>query len=303
MRRVWSWASFAVVSAAQNFRRNLAMSLTGGCTIGIILVLVGVVALLTHSVDKVLSQEKQNVSNLTIYLQDSASLASINEFELRLKADHRIRTVSFDDKDAVAQESQLDNPTLLHSSLAVLGYNPLPARIRITTYNLNDLGKINDQVKNNPLVDNNNSALLPTDYHASTINTLQEIITIIQVLGILLAGIFLLISLVIIMNTIRTAVFTRRTEVEIMKLVGATDWFVRWPFIIEGMIGGVGAGVLASLIVWVIYGVAIGWLQSTQIGIPYDRPAETLVLLALVLFGAALGAVGSYLGIRRFLNV
>ena len=119
--------------------------------------------------------------------------------------------------------------------------------------------------------------------------------------GGVLSGMLLVVSLVIIMNTIRTAVYARRTEIEIMKLVGATDWFVRWPFILEGVLGGVFAAVLSSLIVGFAYKIAVGATTGELFAIPFDGLFTIVVVAGLFVGGAIIGAIGSYLGVRRFL--
>jgi cell division transport system permease protein len=111
------------------------------------------------------------------------------------------------------------------------------------------------------------------------------------------------ISLVIIMNTIRTAVYIRRTEIEIMKLVGAGDWFVRWPFILEGVFGGVLAAAFGATIVGLAYRFVLGQANNqTYLGVSFDGPFLTAMVVLLVAFGAALGGFGSFLGVRRFLH-
>jgi cell division transport system permease protein len=267
----------------------------------LILVLVGVVAMLTHTIGYELDQEKHDVSSVSVYLQDSASLASIDNFEMRLEADPRVKSVTFVDKDAVEEEQRIRDPSYVQER-SVLGYNTLPARLDIVTKNLNDLGTLNNIAKASPLADHSPN-LAPTSYRADVIGTLQNIANVVQFIGIGLSLVLLFISLVIIMNTIRTAVFTRRAEVEIMKLVGATDWFVRWPFILEGMLGGILAAVVAGVLVHIGYRLFIGFTQSSLLGIPLDSGFEFLVIALLTLFGIVLGGLGSYLGIRRFLNV
>jgi cell division transport system permease protein len=106
------------------------------------------------------------------------------------------------------------------------------------------------------------------------------------------------------MLTIRTAIYLRRKEIEVMKLVGATDWFVRWPFIVEGLFVGVVGAVVAVLIVGFGYRPAVVNLQSVLIFVPlsFDQYYLRLVLAAMLGFGLLLGSVGSYLGVRRFLK-
>src|SRR5207237_1058053 len=101
-----------------------------------------------------------------------------------------------------------------------------------------------------------------------------------------------------------TAIYLRRKEIEVMKLVGATDWFVRWPFIVEGLIVGVVGAAVAVLIVGFGYRPAVINLQSVLIFIPlaFDPAYLRVVLAAMLVFGLLLGSVRSYLGVRRFLK-
>ena len=232
MRQVAASLWFALRSAGQNFRRNLGVSLAGVFTMGLIIFLVGGGLLFTHSVGTVLQSQEQNASHLKIYLSDNASLAAITNFESRLKSDPRVISVSFETKDAAARQAS-QNPDI-SQALSVLGSNPLPASLNLVVRKLTDLRQFNAMAASTPIVDKTT----PTDYNADVIGKLNAVITIIEWVGAIIAVILMTISLVIIMNTIRTAVYARRTEIEIMKLVGATDWFVRWPFILEGMLGG-----------------------------------------------------------------
>ena len=131
-------------------------------------------------------------------------------------------------------------PPYKHTPLFPLGKDTTRYR------KLTDLAGFNTMAKSTPIVDKTTA----TDYNPDVINKLHTIINIIEGVGAAIALILLVISVVIIMNTIRTAVYARRTEIEIMKLVGATDWFVRWPFILEGMLGGLLAAIFSGAIVY-----------------------------------------------------
>ena len=166
---------------------------------------------------------------------------------------------------------------------------------------LGDLPSINDSVRQSPVVESGNTA---TDYNPDVIGKLQTLIRVLQWVAVAIGVVLGAVSLVIIMNTIRTAVYVRRREIEIMKLVGATDWFVRWPFIVEGLIVGVVGAAVAVLIVGFGYRPAVINLQSVLIFIPlaFDPAYLRVVLAAMLVFGLLLGSVGSYLGVRRFLK-
>ena len=297
MRRLGAALWFAVHTAGQNFRRNLGVSLAGVFTMGLILFLVGGALLFTHSVDSVLQAQQAKASRIKIYLSDSASLASIMDFQLRLKNDPRVISVTFENKDQAAREAA-QNPDI-QAALNALGSNPLPASLNLNVRQLTDLGQFDSMARNTPIVDKTTA----TDYNPDVIGKLRTVINVISLVGGIIALILLVISLVIIMNTIRTAVYARRTEIEIMKLVGATDWFVRWPFILEGVIGGLLAAVFSGGIVFLGYKLFVQAAQRSLLSVPFDASYSAALLFLLVLGGVAVGAFGSYLGVRRFLSV
>ncbi len=287
---------FAMRSSVQNFRRNLGVSLAGVCTMGLILVLVGTTVLATHLLTNVLHDQESRASKLKIYIQDGVSLAVILNFQHQLENDSRVLSVSFENKDQAYTEAQ-SKGTDIATAVNALGSNPLPASLNVDVKQLRYLVQLDQVARAAPIVD----PTQPTDYNSDVTPKIQFAITLIEWVGIVLSVMLLAISLVIIMNTIRTAVYARRTEIEIMKLVGATDWFVRWPFILEGIIGGVIAAMLSSGIIALAYRVAVGATKGDLFAIPFDGPFTLVLVAALFGGGAIVGAIGSYLGVRRFL--
>jgi cell division transport system permease protein len=296
MRRFFAALWFAISSSLQNFRRNLGVSIAGVCTMGLILVLVGTTVLATHLLTNVLHDQESRASKLKIYIQDGVSLANIVNFQHQLQSDSRVLAVSFENKDQAYAEAQ-SKGTDIATAVNALGSNPLPASLNVDVKQLRYLVQLDQVARADPIVD----PTQPTDYNSDVTPKIQTAITGIEIVGGVLSGMLLVISLVIIMNTIRTAVYARRTEIEIMKLVGATDWFVRWPFILEGVLGGVFAAVLSSLIVGFAYKIAVGATNGDLFAIPFDGPFTAVLIAALFAGGAVVGAIGSYLGVRRFL--
>ncbi len=296
MRRFIAALWFAIRSSVQNFRRNLGVSLAGVCTMGLILVLVGTTVLATHLLTNVLHDQESRASKLKIYIQDGVSLAVILNFQHQLENDSRVLSVSFENKDQAYTEAQ-SKGTDIATAVNALGSNPLPASLNVDVKQLRYLVQLDQVARAAPIVD----PTQPTDYNSDVTPKIQFAITLIEWVGIVLSVMLLAISLVIIMNTIRTAVYARRTEIEIMKLVGATDWFVRWPFILEGIIGGVIAAMLSSGIIALAYRVAVGATKGDLFAIPFDGPFTLVLVAALFGGGAIVGAIGSYLGVRRFL--
>ncbi|MEO8897995.1 MAG: permease-like cell division protein FtsX [Candidatus Dormibacter sp.] len=296
MRRFFAALWFAISSSLQNFRRNLGVSIAGVCTMGLILVLVGTTVLATHLLTNVLHDQESRASKLKIYIQDGVSLANIVNFQHQLQGDTRVLAVTFENKDQAYAEAQ-SKGTDIATAVNALGSNPLPASLNVDVKQLRYLVQLDQVARTDPIVD----PTQPTDYNSDVTPKIQTAITGIEIVGGVLSAMLLVISLVIIMNTIRTAVYARRTEIEIMKLVGATDWFVRWPFILEGVLGGVFAAILSSLVVGFAYKIAVGATVGDLFAIPFDGPFTAVLIASLFGGGAVVGAIGSFLGVRRFL--
>ena len=299
LRRLWNRVDFAASSAWQNFCRNAAVSVASVLIVWVVLLALGSLLLVLHSLDQIVALEKSRASAISVYLADNTPLSSIMDFKLHLEHDPRVTAVTYVTKDQAMQRFR-EMPALDPQVIDSLGTNPLPASLDVTVRDIRDLGAIDQEVRSSPLVDKSPA----TNYEPSVID---KIVLLARVAGI--AGLALIVALTglsvfIIMLTIRTAIYLRRKEIEVMKLVGATDWFVRWPFIVEGLIVGVAGAVVAVLIVGFGYRPAVQNLQSVLIFVPlsYDPSYLRLVLAAMMAFGLLLGTVGSYLGVRRFLK-
>jgi cell division transport system permease protein len=140
------------------------------------------------------------------------------------------------------------------------------------------------------------------------IKRLRDVGSFIQRTSLILAGVFVLIALLIIFNTIRITIFTRKDEIEIMKLVGATDWYIRWPFIVEGMFYGLIATVLTLVLLWIGYMVFVRPMVESFIVSSAGTAVFSvgfLIFLAVMQLVIALGVggVSSYLATKKHLNV
>ncbi len=129
---------------------------------------------------------------------------------------------------------------------------------------------------------------------------------VIKIALVVAMGILALIAVFIIANTIKLAVFAREKEIHIMKYVGATDWFIRWPFIIEGIIVGLVGGLISLLVCMGLYGACTGAIRASG-WFPFDlhsfQTISGFLVLVLLLFGALMGALGSIIAVRKHLKV
>ena len=181
----------------------------------------------------------------------------------------------------------------------VLTVATMPSSLRCQLDNPGEATAISRQLKGFPGV---NSVQTPT----KQIHNIQNVSRILQVVFFVLAVILLVSASVLILNTIRLAIFARRREVSVMKLVGATNWFIRVPFMFEGVVQGLLGALFASLAVFGLHWVldAYSNLKTGNIWYQMQMPLHEVIItsLVVVLIGVGIGSIGSYFGIRRFLD-
>ncbi len=290
---------FALNSAWQSFWRNLAVSLAAVVSITLILVLAGVNLLVGHAFSQVLDGFKDKVSEMSINVADDTPLQTVYTFRDQLAADPRVAGVKFVTKQEALVQFQND-PNNAALAQQIDG-NPLDAKLEVRVRNLSDVSAIDSIARQWPGVDPVN----PTNYQGDFVNRMLQLSSWLGFAGIGLMAILVVVSVVIVMNTIRTAVYHRRKEIEVMKLVGATEWFVRGPFVIEGIMTGLIAAAIALSVLVLSYPPAVSRFSADISFIPlsYDPGFISSLARDLLLGGGLLGAVGSYIGVRRFVKV
>jgi cell division transport system permease protein len=290
---------FALSTAWQSFWRNAAVSFMAVVSIGLILVLGGVNLVLGNGLSEVLDSYRAKVSVITISVNDGTPLAAVYDFESKLRARPDVESVRFLTKDQVLQQLARDpqNQQLVQQ----LQGNPVPAKIEVHVKSLAAVSAIDRVARQWPGADPQN----PTDYQGSFITNMLRLSNWLTVGGLALFGVLVLVSVVIVMNTIRTAVYHRRQEIEVMKLVGATEWFVRGPFVLEGILTGLLAAGLAVGVVMAGYRPFVSRFHSELFFIPltYDPSFVTVLGAYLLAAGALMGALGSFIGVRRYVRV
>lgn len=297
--RLWRHLLFALSSAWQSLWRNAGVSLAAVVSITLILMLAGVSLLLGHALGSVLETYKGRVSVISISVADQTPLTAVYEFKQQLESDPRVSAVFFVSKDEELQRFSSDprNNELVQN----IEGNPVPAKLEVHVRNLTDVGAIDQLARQWRGADKTD----PTDYQGDFIAQMIRLSGWLTVAGFAMLGMLLVVSVVIVMNTIRTAVYHRRQEIEVMKLVGATEWFVRGPFVIEGVMTGMLAASLALGLLALAYRPFVERFQSDLFFIPlsYDPRFVSTLGQDLLIGGALLGAVGSYIGVRRFVRI
>jgi cell division transport system permease protein len=290
---------FALSSAWQSFWRNLAVSLAAVLSITLILILAGINLLVGHAFSQVLDGFREKVSEVSINVSDDTPLQNVYEFQQQLAADPRVVSVKFITKDQALAQFKADPNNVVFAQQ--LDGNPLDGKLQVRVGKLSDVAEIDTLARRWPGVDPTD----PTNYQGDFVNRMLGLSQWLNLAGIALLAALVIVSIVIVMNTIRTAVYHRRKEIEVMKLVGATEWFVRGPFVIEGVMTGLIAASIALSLLVVAYPPTVARFRAdiTFIPLTFDPAFVASLARDLLLGGALLGALGSYIGVRRYVRI
>ena len=282
---------------------NRMMSIASVGILPACLIIVGGSGLLAVNIrDLFTSIENQN--EVVLFIKDDATEQQIEALgDLVEQMDHVMDYHFVSKEQALAEQKEFmgDQGYLLDG---LEDDNPLPASYRITLEGLEHIDAVLAQLDGRAGID---TVSAPTDL-AHTLTGIEKTMLI---LGSIIIGILIVASTVVISNTIRLTLFARRREINIMKYVGATDSFIRLPYVVEGMTIGFISAVISFFVIFGIYGSlgsmlsgsSISWLtgMSSQL-IPFAQ-LWYWVLGAFLLFGMAVGALGSAISIRRYLRV
>lgn len=291
---------FAPAAAWQNFWRNKGLSLFAVSVMMVVLMMVGAAMVLGHSFNQAIDSLKSKASTVSIFLADSTPMNNVANLEQKLRDDPRVRSVTYVSKATALQRYKSD-PTIPADLIDNIGgVNPLPASLDVDVADIKDLDAIANEVKGLPLLDQQGA----TNYRKQIIDQVVSFTRFVAIAGVVILAGLGGVAIFIIMMSIRTAVFVRRKEIEVMKLVGATDWFVRGPFLMEGMLAGFLASLLAIALVAGGYHPLVTRVRAAVPVLPltYDAGFLGQLCLAMAIVGVLLGAAGSYLGVRRFLQ-
>ncbi len=233
-------------------------------------------------------------TNMVVYLQDDASPIWISEKVVELKDRPDVAEVIFVTRQQAADNLR-ESLSELGEVLDVIGENPLPASIEVRMEDPENILILAEEFRSES--EHVDEVLVRADV-ISRLLTASRLVTI---GGALMLVLLALVTLLVIINTIRLAVHSRRREIEVMKLLGATDWFVRGPFLIEGAVIGFVGSVIAALLTLIVYIQVVPVVNSLISFLPVRTAGLFWVNLAffIVLMGLVIGTLGSYFSVRN----
>jgi cell division transport system permease protein len=288
---------FFLKESLRAMKRNGAPSFAALATVLVTMLVLGVFIPIVQATHGAANSVRGRVL-VDVYMKTSAKPADSARVRKELLAVEHVKSVQFVSKaQAYAQQSKADP-----QAYALLSANPLPDTFHVIPDNPgNVLAVRNALIPQGQMLDN---SIQSVSNKKNDTKKILEVTNLVTITAAVLTVLLTIASILLIANTIRLSLFARRREVEVMKLVGATDWFIRWPFVIEGTIVGAAGALLAIVILGVTKVAVLDPLADHWTLIAAPRTIAFSALVAVLLCaGVLVSAVGSGLSLRRFLRV
>lgn len=289
---------YFIVDAFKSIRRNLTISIASMATVLVTLLIFGVFLLTALNIGKGVEDIESKVE-IMVVLKDDVTMMDQREIEIKLRKETGVKDVVYESK---AEALEKFKGQLNEYKDLLNGYddknNPLTNSFLVKLEKPEYAEEVADSVSNMTGVES-------VENDQELINKIASFTKAIRWVGVVLFIILVGVSLFLIINTIKLTVFSRRREVGIMKFVGATDWFIRWPFIIEGVIIGLLGAVLSNIVLYSSYSVLFSVISKQLITMTLVSPSYVLTVMLgeFIIGGILIGAFGSFIALRKFLIV
>jgi cell division transport system permease protein len=294
MRRI----GYVVNAAGQGFWRNPVMSLASTFTVTLMLLLFAFFLTTDRGLQAAVGVLESKVE-LATFFDDNAKVSQVLALKARIEADPAVSRVDYITKEQALARLQDIADRRKDFVIADIDTNPLPASLEIKLSDARQAKRLGDELR----AEIGGGVITDVIDNPQVVDQLLTITRVLSVGGVAILAMMLFVALFVIVNTIRIAVHARRDEIEIMQLVGASDWFVRWPFILEGMLVGALGAVVALSIVFAASGPVTGAMLDFLVTLPISLGPEFALQLAASVLGVALlvGAGGATLSVRAHL--
>ncbi len=292
---------FFLREAVRAVRRSAAPSFAAVATVLVTMLMLGVFIPIVQATNGAANTVRSRVE-VDVYMKTKATAADETRVRTELLAVPHVRSVQFISKQtAYAQQSKADP-----QAYKLLGSNPLPDTFHVIPDNPANVLSVHNALAGTGGSGSSgiDSAIQSVSNKRNDTKKILEVTNLVTITAAALTVLLTIASVLLIANTIRLSLYSRRREVEVMKLVGATDWFIRWPFVIEGVVVGAAGALLAIVVLGVTKVALLDPLAGNWalIAAPRTIPFTALVAVLLVA-GVAVSALGSGLSLRRFLRV
>ena len=287
---------YILQESLRSLKRNGWLNFAAAGTTAVSLFILGFAILLVINTNFIAGSWESNVEIMT-YLNDGVTGDAITALRAQILAIPEVKDVQFVSKDeALATlEQQFGQNGQLQESLG--GSNPLPDAFKVSTTDPREVAGVAYLLGRMPGVDQ-------VRYGQEVVDKLLELTYWMRLVGLAIVGMIGLWSIFLIATTIRLTMFARRREIGIMKLVGATDWYVRWPFLLEGIILGAGGALIAIAVLFFSYSTLAPKIMEALPFLPLMNSSLVLLQLfaGLLAAGVGLGVIGSLISVHSYLQ-
>lgn len=282
--------------AVVNLKRNLFMTVAAVSTVSVSLFLLGGVIIFGHIVGNVVGDFGQKVQ-INVFLDDSITPQAQADLKSSIQSMPDVAQVTYVSKQQAFKDYEnmfASNPDITKD----VSPDALPASFEIRLKDPNQVGAVKNQLVGRAGISDVNDG-------GQAVKSLLRINSLLRTVSLVMTILLLAAATVLIANTIRLAIYSRRREIGVMKLVGATNWFIRVPFIFEGVVEAVTGALVAAAVIGLAKVLWLNRLSKALVILPIGVTGSTVVwmLVVLVAVGMTVGTLGSTLALRRFLEV
>jgi cell division transport system permease protein len=284
--------------AARNWVRNAGSTAPALVSMTVLLIMSGLVGLSAFTLHNLEEIEASQASLLHVYLRDDADGSGVAALKVRIESDPRVQGVVYVSKDDALSRARTvpGLPQLADATES----NPFPASLDVQVRSIDDMAAIDAMVRHESVVD----PVYPTSYDRGAYQRIQAVLLGVAIAGFAFIGMLGFVAVAVTMNSIKAAIHSRRDEISIMQLVGASRWMVRGPFVVEGAITGAVAGAVGAL---VTFGAAMAAVSSGSAALMQFAPGLSATVAAVaagivLAAGASLGSGSSLLSLRRHME-
>ncbi len=291
--------SYNIKQALQQIWRNKGMSAASIFAITAMMLILGLFFVLTVNINLFTEMIKADYDQIEVFLTDETDENKAQSMMDQIGSHEHVEDIEYRTKEDalnIMKKRWGENSYLLDS----LGNNPLPNSLLITVDSLESATEVTDYLAEFDGIED-------VKYYKETVEKLTMVTDFLQITCLIIMTFLLVVSVVVVSNTIKLTVFARAKEISIMKYVGATNWFIRGPFLVEGVLIGVFASLVSAAITFVIYTKVVAEIGTQVMSIlssplvPAGYLAGNLIIIFLAM-GVSVGACGSIISMRRFLD-
>lgn len=279
--------------------KNKNLLLTSLFSITAMFLVLSIFFALIVNVTVIAEASKSQFNTISVYLKEEAPQEQIDEITEKAQNLSTVSSVSYISKEAAKANFAKrygENSYIFDS----LNKNPFPASLEIKVIDIKDAKSVSETVKGMPGIDE-------VKFNGDVINKMIKITKTIQLVSLVVVGILIVISIIIIANIVKLTVLARGREISIIKYIGATNWFIRGPFLVEGIVIGIVSSLISLGFIAILYGKVVKLFSEKMFvwfSVGFVPESFLIQNLAIILFalGICIGALGSVLSMRRFLE-